>query len=98
ILLQCRTPASVVDDDIKKNLRSACMRRVSQLTELVHAGRAFVENDERGIDGQQVLHGVGTAKTSKARVRRRRRVDREQVQDPAAERVDDVRQTFDYIA
>src|SRR5205814_5576058 len=42
--------------------------------------------------------GVGTPESTQPRVSRRRRIDRQQVQNAAAERVDDVRQFFNEVA
>ena len=85
IFLQGRTPAGVVDDDVEKHARAERMRGVGQFAKLVNAGGAFVKLDERGINGGQIQRGIRTAETSEARVGRRRRMDRQQMQDAAAE-------------
>ena len=97
-LLQRRAPAGVVDDDVEEDLRAARVSGVSEFAELIDTGRAFVEDEERGIDRKQILHGVGTAETSEARVGRGRRADRQEMENAAAERIDDVRQVFDDVA
>ena len=98
ILLQRRAPAGVVDDDVEEDFRAARVGRVSEFAELIDAGRALVEDDERGIDRQQILHGVGAAEATEARVGRGCRADRQQMEDAAAERVHDVREKLDDVA
>jgi hypothetical protein len=97
-LLQSRTPAGVIDDDVDEHPSAACVRRVSQFTELIDAGRALVEFHQRRIDARQVLRSVRRTKSTEARERGRRGIHREQVKDAATERVDDERQFADQVA
>ena len=74
------------------------MRGVSEFAKLVNAGGALVEFDERRVNGGQIERGVRAAETAKARVSRGRWVNREQMENAAAECVDDVRQLFCEVA
>src|ERR1700733_15314268 len=94
IFLKRRTPAGVIDDDVEKNARSERMRCKSEFAKLIHAGRAFVKLDERGINGGQIKRGVWTAERPAARVSCGRRVNWEQMQNAAAQLLDDVWQLF----
>ena len=63
-----------------------------EFAELIHAGGALVEFNERRINGGQIQAGIRTAETPEARISCRGGLHREQLQNAAAERVDDVRQ------
>ena len=78
---------------IKTRAPSECAA-LSQLAKLVNAGGAFVKLDERGINGGQIERGIRAAETAEARIGRWRRMHRQQVDDAAAELVDDERQLF----
>ena len=98
IFLQGRTPAGVVDDDVNEDARAERMRGVGEFAKLVNAGGALVELDERGIHGGQIQRGIRTAETAEARVGRRRRMHRQQMENAAAELVDDERQLAGEVA
>ena len=68
------------------------MRRPGEFAKLVHAGGALVEFHQRRINGGQIQAGIRTAETPEARISRRCGLHRQQLQNAAAERVDDVRQ------
>ena len=98
IFLQRRTPAGVIDDDVDEYPRPERVRGVGELAELINAGRAFVELDERGIHGGQIQRGIRTAETAEARVGRGRRMHGQQMNDPATEPIHDMRQLFGEVA
>jgi len=91
VLEEPRPPARVVHDDVEEDHALACVHRVRELAELVDARGLLVEDDERRIDARHVELRVGAPEAPHACVRRRRRPDRQEVQDAAAEHVDDVR-------
>ena len=97
-LLQLRTPAGVIDDDINNHPPAAQMRRVGQFAKLINARRAFVKNHQRRIHRHEIQRRVRTAKAPEPRERRRRGMHRQQMQNPAAEHIDDVRQALHQIA
>ena len=74
------------------------MRGPGEFAKLVHAGGALVEFDQRRINGGQVQRGIGTAETPEARIGGGRGMDRQQMQDAAAELIDDVRQLAGEVA
>ena len=74
------------------------MHAVGQFAELVHAGGPLVELDQGGIDRQQILPGVRAAEPTEPRVGGRGRVHRQEMEDPATEGVDDVRQLANEVA
>src|SRR5476649_2271049 len=98
IFLQGRTPAGVIDDDINEDACAERVRGKRKFAKLVNAGGAFIEFDQGGINGGQIQCGIRTAETSKTRVSRGCRMDRKQMQNPAAEGLDDVRQLFYQVA
>jgi len=74
------------------------MRGVSQFAELIDSCRVLVEHHERQVDGCQIERGIRAAEPAEAGVGRGRRVDWKQMQDPAAQEVQDVREVLDEIA
>ena len=98
LLVQRRAPAGVIDHQIEEEPRPFGMNGVGQLAELLGTRGAAIELDQRRINCRQIEARVGTAEPAKPRVSRRRRVDRQQMEDPAAERVDDVRQFPNHVA
>ena len=99
IFLQRTPPACVVDDEVEHQVAAEPVRLVGQLDELLDAGRAAIELDQRGVDRCEIERGVRAAVTAHARVGRgRRRVDGEQVQPFALEAAKDVRQLGPQVA
>ena len=98
ILLQGRSPAGVVDHHVEKHPGAHSMRGLGEFAELIHAGRSLIEFHEGRIDRRQILAGIRTAIASKACVGGGSRIDRQQMNNPTAEGVDDVRQLADDIA
>ena len=66
--------------------------RVLELAAQLRASGVSIWIDQGGIDGDEVLAGIRAAVAPEARIGGRRRRDRQQVQDAAAERIDDVRE------
>ena len=98
IFLQGRAPAGVVDDDVKEHPCAEQMRGMGEFAKLIHPGRAFVEFDECRINRGHVQCGVRAAKTPKASVSCGRGMNRQQMNDTATKRLDDVRQLAGQIA
>ncbi len=98
VLLQDRTPAGVVNDDVQEDASAAKMDGIGELAELVDAGCAPVKDHQGWIDGREVQRGIGTAEPAKAGGGGGGRIDRQQVQDAAAQRPHNVRQACDEIA
>jgi hypothetical protein len=88
----------VVDRQIEEQLRAAQVHCGGQLAELVDGGGGLVEHHQRGIDGGEVERGIGAAEAAEARIGGGGRVDRQQVQDAAAEGVDQVRHLLHEVA
>ena len=84
----------MVDDDVDEDARRESVGDVGEFAKLINARGAFIKLDECGIHGGQIQRGIRTAETSKARVGRRRGMHGQQVNNPAAELVDDERQLF----
>ena len=98
VFLQRRTPAGVIDDDVNEDARAELMRGGSEFAKLVNAGGALIKFDKRRIHRRQIQRGIRTAETTEARVGRRRRMHRQQMNDAAAEFLDDVRQLAGEVA
>ena len=98
IFLQGRAPAGVVDDDVNEDARAERMRGVGEFAKLVNAGGALVEFNERRIHRRQIERGVWAAETAETRIGRRRRMHGQQMNDAAAEPVDDERQLAGQVA
>ena len=98
IFLQRRTPAGVIDDDVNEYARAELVRGGSEFAKLVNAGGALIKFDECGIHRRQIQRGIRTAETAEARVSRRRRMHRQQMNNAAAELLDDVRQLAREVA
>ena len=88
-------PAGVIDHQIEHEPTAPGMDRGGQFQELIDAGGPPIELDQGWVDLGEVLEGVRRAVASEPREGRRCRADREQVQNAAAESVDDVRQFRD---
>src|ERR1017187_8153492 len=71
---------------------------MGEFAKLIHPGGALVELDECRINRGQVQRGIRAAKTSKARESCGRGMDRQQMNDAATKRLDDVRQLAGEIA
>ena len=90
LTLQLGGPAGVVHRDVEKNPAVAGMDRVDQLAELFQRRRLRVEVGQRRIDVEVVQRRERAAVTPHPAVLGRRRVDRQQLQNPAAELVEDM--------
>ncbi len=98
IFLQGRTPSRVVDDDVNEHTGAKRMGGAGQFAKLVNARGAFVELDECRIHCSQIQRGIRTAEAAEACISRGGRMYRQQVENAAAEFVDDVRQLSGQVA
>ena len=98
ILMEGGTPTGVIDDEVEEQPRPLAMDRAGQLAKLGHARGPPVEVDERRINRGQIESGIRAADAAETRVGRRGWVDRQEMENAAAERVDDVRQFADEVA
>src|SRR5262245_51851108 len=98
LLLQGRAPARVIDDGIEEDFGAEGVGGVGQLAELIDAGGALVELDEGRVDGQEVLYGIGTSKSTKASTGGGRGGDGQEMQDAAAEPSHDMRELRRQVA
>ncbi len=98
VLLEARAPASMVDHDIEKHPRASEMRCVRQLAELIDAGGAPVELDQCGVDAGQVQTRIGAAEAAEPCISCGHRIHRQQMQNAATKRTDNVRQLPDQAA
>src|SRR3974377_1136978 len=92
VLVQERAPPRVVDYDVQENPAAADMSRVGQLPELVDSRGPAIEHYQGGINRGEIKRRIRAAQPPEARISSRSRTYRQQVQDPASERVDNVRQ------
>jgi hypothetical protein len=97
LLKQRRPPARVIDHDVKKNPPVPAMHRVRQFAKLLDARRPLIELHQRRINRREIQAGIRTAKPTEPRKGRRRGIDRQQLQNPAAQRVKNMRQFRDQI-
>ena len=81
----------MINNDVQNDPSSAKVSGVSEFAELIGSGRAFVENHQRWVDSGKIQRCVGAAETSETRSGSWRRIDRQQVKDPAIECVQDMR-------
>ena len=88
-------PTGVVDDEVQHQAALSRMDGAGEFDELIDTRRALVELDQRWIDGREVLQGVRRTKSAEACESGRGGTDREQVQDAAAQAVEDVGQFLD---
>ena len=98
LLPQSGSPTGVIGHHIQEHPRAAQVRFISQLPKLIDAGGALVELHQRRVDRRKILHGVRTSEAPKTRKSRGRWIHRQQMQNPAAQGVDDMRQLLDHIA
>ncbi len=96
-LLQGAAPAGVVDDEVEKKPAIARVDGIGQFAKLLDAGGAFVEHNERGVNVREATASVRAAEAAHSRVSGGRGIDRQQMQNAAAERADNVRQLRDDI-
>ena len=94
VFLQRRAPAGVVDDDVDEDARIEGVGDVGEFAKLINARGAFIKLNERGIHSGQIQRGIRAAETAEARVGCGRRMHGQQMNDAAAELVDDERQLF----
>jgi len=59
------SPAGVVDDDVKEHAGAEPMCGPGEFAKLIHTGGAFVEFNQRRINGGQIQAGIRAAKTPK---------------------------------
>ena len=86
IFLQAGTPAGVIDDDVNEHARAERVRGIGKFAKLVNAGGAFVKLDQGRIHGGQIQRGIRAAEPAEARIGGGRGMDRQQMEDAAAER------------
>ena len=98
LVLQLRAPTGVVDRQVEEELGSAQVHCRSELAELLDRGGGAIELHQRGVDGGEVGGGVGAAEAAHARVGGGGGVDRQQVEDAAAEGVDHMRHLLHQVA
>ena len=94
VFLQRRAPAGVVDDDVDEDARIEGVGDVGEFAKLINARGAFIKLNERGIHSGQIQRGIRAAETAKTRVGCGCRMHGQQVNNPAAELIDDERQLF----
>src|SRR5437773_12281312 len=90
--MQGGTPTGVIDDEVEEQPRALAMDSAGQRAKLGDARCPPVELDERRINRGQIESGIRAADAAETRVGRRRGIDRQEMEDAAAERVDDVRE------
>lgn len=83
-------PAGVVDDQIQHEPAAAGMDTAGEFEELVDAGGAPIEFDEGGIDGGEILEGVGGTETAEPCEGGGDGADREEMEDAGTEGIEDV--------
>jgi len=83
-------PAGVVDDEIEHEPAAAGMDAAGEFDELVDAGGALIEFDEGGIDGGEILEGVGRTETAEPGEGGGDGTDGEQMEDAGTEGAEDV--------
>ena len=88
--LQLRRPAGVIDRDIHEDASAAGMHLIDEFAELLHRRRFRVEIGQRRVDAEVVERGERAAVPAHAPVLRRHRVNRQQLQNPAAEPVENM--------
>ena len=98
VFLKDCAPAGVVDDDVEKDPRTERMGGGGEFAKLVKAGGPVIEFNERRVDRRQIERGIRTAKAPEPRIGGRCGVHRQQMQNAATERLDDVRQLAREVA
>src|SRR5437879_119398 len=96
--MQGGTPTGVIDDQIEEQPRALPMDRAGQFAKLGDTRGPPVAVDERRIDRSQIESGIGAAYAAETRVGRGGWIDRQEMENAAAEGVDDVRQFADEVA
>ena len=97
-LMQFGCPAGMVDRDVNENLAAFHVDGIDQFAELVQRRRFPVELRQLRIDSGKIQRGIRTPETSHATINGRPRMDRQQVQDPAVQIIENMVQLFDQIA
>src|SRR3954454_7201617 len=85
VFLQHRTPARMIDDYVQENASPAQMGFIREFLKLLDAGCPLIKHHQGRVNSSQIQCSVRTANPPKSRVRRRRGVNGEQMEDFAAE-------------
>ena len=96
--MQPGSPAGVIDGQVYHQPGSMLMDRVGQLPELIHGCRLALEFHQSRIDPRQIQRCIRTPEASHPCHRGRGRVDRQQMDDPAAQCFRDMGQILLQIA
>src|SRR5262245_56076432 len=88
----------MVNHNIQEDAGATNVGGVGQFTKLVDPGSPFIEHHQSGINACEIERRVGTTEPAEARVSSRRGVYGKQMENSAAEPVDDVRQLLSQIA
>ncbi len=92
IVMQPGSPAGVIDGQVYHQPGSMLMDRVGQLPELIHGSRLALEFHQSRVNSGQIQRGIRASEPSHPGHRGRGRVDRQQMDDLAAQCFRDMRQ------
>ena len=90
VLQQAGAPARVVHEDVEEHLPAPPVDGLGQLPELLLGGGAAVKVHQGGVDGREVQLGVGAAEAAHAGVGGGHGPHGQQVQNAAAQALEDV--------